>query len=290
MQTKSRMPYIGANICVCPFVLQTECAPFMPRTISISSRFGPHPVLSGMAQRIEGAQDRSFFPSLRSGWQDWQQILESAASLYVQGVSLNWKAYDKDYDRRRVPLPTYPWTHQRYWITDQAHPEPAPSNVETRSSTEEEGGAFLRQLKLIPLDEQEEATEDFVRAHVARILRLDATQVDNNHRLMDIGVDSLMAVELRNRLNKDLGLVENLPATLVFDHPTVQAVAHYLIGNVLRPSVAKTVSTVSEEPILKETMDISAREKEIEALSEQEAEARLLQKLAELGEENEYGQ
>ncbi len=46
---------------------------------------GPHPVLSGMAQRIEGAEGRSFLPSLRSGWQDWQQILESAASLYTTG-------------------------------------------------------------------------------------------------------------------------------------------------------------------------------------------------------------
>ena len=79
---------------------------------------GPHPVLSGMAQRIEGAEGSSFLPSLRSGWQDWQQILESTASLYTQGISLNWEAFDKDYDRKRVPLPTYPWIRQRYWITD----------------------------------------------------------------------------------------------------------------------------------------------------------------------------
>ncbi len=249
---------------------------------------GPHPVLSGMAQRIEGAQDKLFLPSLRSGWQDWQQILESAASLYTHGIGLNWKAFDKDYDCKCVPLPTYPWIRQRYWITDQGSLDPVRAPVEAKTLLEEDP-AFLRQLKLIPSDEIEEATEEFVRAHVARILRLDAAQVDNNHRLMDIGVDSLMAVELRNRLGKDLGLTENLPATLIFDHPTVQAVAHYLVENILKLNGADIAQTGITQKAGLDTVDISARQKEIEALSEQEVEARLLQKLADLGEDNDHG-
>lgn len=243
---------------------------------------GPHPVLSGMAQRIEGAEGRSFIPSLRSGWQDWQQVLESAASLYAQGISLDWNAFDRDYIRQRVPLPTYPWTNQRYWISDSATPEPTRAAVESKASAEEEH-SFLQQLKLMPSDEVQEAAENFIRAHVARILRLAPAQVEDSHRLMDIGVDSLMAVELRNRLNKDLGLEQSLPATLIFDHPTIQAIARYLIQNVLNASDIETGQ--STEPMKLEVVDMSARQKEIESLSEQEAEARLLQKLADLGEE-----
>ena len=42
-----------------------------------------------------------------------------------------------------------------------------------------------------------------------------------------------MAVELRNLLKTDLELGVPLPATLVFDHPTVEAIAEYLVRDVL---------------------------------------------------------
>lgn len=245
---------------------------------------GPHPVLSGMAQRIDGAEGRTFFPSLRQGWQDWQQILESAASLYTHGISLDWIAFEKDYVREKVSLPTYPWTRQRYWITgEQAIPEPTRVSNEVKPAAEEP--TFLQELQRIPPDEVEEAVEDFVRSHVARILRLDPSQVENDHRLMDIGVDSLMAVELRNRLNKGLGLAEKLPATLIFDHPTVQAIARYLTKNIIKPNGQEKSNVPAVELQEVEVIDLEAKQKEIEALSAQEAESRLLQKLMDLGEE-----
>lgn len=244
---------------------------------------GPNPVLAGMAQRIDGSEGSRFYPSLRSGWQDWQQILESIASLYTQGISPDWKAFDKEYTRRRIHLPTYPWTHQRYWIVDSPMPSLTRSIPESAPLTEEDH-SFLRQLKLTPSNELEEVVGDFVSHHVARILRLNPDQVEDNHRLMDIGVDSLMAVELRNRLNKDLGLTEGLPATLIFDYPTVKAIAQYLVQTVLNQNSEVKPQPSSPKQTGTEKIDISVKQKEIESLSEQEAEARLLKKLADLGE------
>jgi len=70
---------------------------------------------------------------------------------------------------------------------------------------------------------------EFVRTNVMRVLRRDPSKpVARNKRLMDLGVDSLMAVELRTSLKKGLGWDGDLPATLIFDYPTVAEIAAFL--------------------------------------------------------------
>ncbi|MCU1503452.1 MAG: hypothetical protein JWM12_2806 [Ilumatobacteraceae bacterium] len=83
------------------------------------------------------------------------------------------------------------------------------------------------QLLAAPAGQQRQLLLDFVGAHVAVVLGLpSAENIDERGPLHELGLDSLMAVELRNMLG--IGLGTDLPATLVFDHPTVEALATYL--------------------------------------------------------------
>ncbi|RIL12528.1 polyketide synthase [bacterium] len=69
----------------------------------------------------------------------------------------------------------------------------------------------------------------FVRDHVVRVARCDPSRPpDRRQRLSDLGLDSLMAVELRDRLAAGLRLDAPLPATLMFDYPTIDAIAGHL--------------------------------------------------------------
>ncbi len=77
---------------------------------------GAQPILSMMGQHCLPENEKLWLPSLRKGFSDWQQMLQSLGKLYVRGVWVNWSAFDQDYSRSRVVLPTYPWQRQRYWI------------------------------------------------------------------------------------------------------------------------------------------------------------------------------
>jgi len=95
-------------------------------------------------------------------------------------------------------------------------------------------------LAALPAGEQHEALIGYVRESVARVLRLETPEeLDRRDRLTKLGVDSLMALELRKRLGAGLGLARALPATLVFDYPSIEAIARLL---------ARELEPVPEEP------------------------------------------
>ncbi|MCK6562456.1 SDR family NAD(P)-dependent oxidoreductase [bacterium] len=80
---------------------------------------GPNPTLLGMAKACVPANYGTWVPSLRKGQEDWPEILKNLATLYVNGVEVNWSALHRERGGRRVPLPTYPFQRERYWIDER---------------------------------------------------------------------------------------------------------------------------------------------------------------------------
>ncbi|MEU7436150.1 beta-ketoacyl reductase, partial [Streptomyces sioyaensis] len=75
--------------------------------------------------------------------------------------------------------------------------------------------------------ERVELLTEVVVGQVATVLGHAGTEsIEPGQAFRDLGFDSLTAVELRNRLASVTGL--RLPATLIFDHPTPQAITRYL--------------------------------------------------------------
>jgi acyl transferase domain-containing protein len=100
--------------------------------------------------------------------------------------------------------------------------------------------------RLIGLSEGERRAVlvELVRAEVAGVLgHAGVAGVDPERAFRDLGFDSLSAVELRNRLNAATGL--RLPATLIFDYPSVVAVADFVTGLVVGSGSSAVVSEVS---------------------------------------------
>jgi acyl carrier protein len=93
--------------------------------------------------------------------------------------------------------------------------------------------------------EQQEMVLKVVRAHIAAVLgHSSPDSVDPERAFQDYGFDSLTAVELRNRLNSVTGT--RLPATLVFDYPTAEALAGYLRATLAPPALSPAEAVLAE--------------------------------------------
>jgi len=124
------------------------------------------------------------------------------------------------------------------------------------------GAALIDELKQATPQRRRERLLAFVAEHVARVVDAPSAQaIDPRQPLNELGLDSLMAVELRNRLGTGLGLARSLPATLVFDHPTLEALAAYLEALAVPAAPAAVAKPVDAVGTLDEMSD-----EEVEAM------------------------
>ncbi|WP_425576177.1 SDR family NAD(P)-dependent oxidoreductase, partial [Streptomyces axinellae] len=125
------------------------------------------------------------------------------------------------------------------------------------------GTAALRvRLERTAPGEQRAELLGAVRESAAEVLGLpDAAALDADRAFRDLGFDSLTAVELRQRLVRDTGLV--LPTTLVFDHPSASALTDHLLRELglahggadggaalLAPRPAAAGTAADEDPVV----------------------------------------
>ncbi|WP_279346927.1 type I polyketide synthase, partial [Streptomyces sp. AP-93] len=130
----------------------------------------------------------------------------------------------------------------------------AASAVRRRAIAAEGVSGFARRLADLPESQLERALTDLVRDQIAAVLEhASGAAVDTARTFKELGFDSLTSVEFRNRLGATAGV--RLPATLVFDHPTGDAVVRHLRSELLgapeRAERAATTGTSSaDDPVV----------------------------------------
>ncbi|UMR29436.1 phosphopantetheine-binding protein [Massilia sp. MB5] len=79
------------------------------------------------------------------------------------------------------------------------------------------------------------AVRTFLTASLAEALYLPQDEIKPHTALVDLGLDSIVGVEWMHEVNRHFGL--SLPATVVYDHPSIAALASH-VGTLLAPSTA----------------------------------------------------
>jgi acyl carrier protein len=108
------------------------------------------------------------------------------------------------------------------------------ASLTTSQRTDGEGsrGAadFRTELERTEPERRREFFEHALIADLAQVLRLPASRIDPQRPLGQLGLESLMALEFRNRLEARLGL--KISATVVWNHPTIHALARHLASRI----------------------------------------------------------
>ena len=128
------------------------------------------------------------------------------------------------------------------------------------------------QLDAAPAHQRWPLLLEHVSEQASQVLGLDPSAIlDPQQGLRDLGLDSLMALEIRNRLQRSLG--QSLRSTLAFDYPTIDAVARHLATDVLALDIGGRVAAKADNGAI-HSLAIEADDllMQIEQLSDEQAE------------------
>jgi acyl carrier protein len=184
----------------------------------------------GAWTEVGAAADRGLTERLRSqglgavtpdqGLLALQRLLESGITQAAV-VPIDWRRYLERYAQSHVPEIFAHMTEVARTSATSREQAAAPADV-----------SFPQQLAEAPESRRRPMLAAFVRERALRALGIDPSKpLDPRTPLGDLGLDSLLAVELRNTLGSALG--RSLPATLLFDYPSIETLTEYLLTEVL---------------------------------------------------------
>jgi acyl transferase domain-containing protein/SAM-dependent methyltransferase len=185
------------------------------------------------------------------------QVLEYAvagAPSQIAVLPIEWSGY-----LRHVVAPA---TGVFGWIEEARVPVVEGGQATAAPTTASAPAVVLDQL---PEARLQHVLLEEVRARAAEVLQMPLAAVETRRALNEQGLDSLMAVELRNALSGRVGAP--LPATVLFNYPTVEGLASFLADRELGRRASQTPAPADSGPTLNDSIDDLSEDELAELLS-----------------------
>lgn len=157
------------------------------------------------------------------------------------------------------------------------------SNVNSEEASQMDGTPepaepLLQNLRMTPAFKRQDVLMEHLGTLVQAIRQVELTEpLPADRKVFELGLPSLQLIEFKHRLEQ-LCAVE-LPVTLFFEHVTLERLTRYLLSEVLQLAPGRQPPGAGQAPGVD---NASRRMEELAQLSDEEAEARLLQRMVEL--------
>jgi polyketide synthase 7 len=150
-----------------------------------------------------------------------QQALEDRRDAHLVVSDIDWTRF----------VPVYTFARHRPLLRSLPEARKVLRPEESAATSSSQGTSLSEQLASLQDAERERLLIELVQSHAARVLGLEDTRtVDPELPFKDLGFDSLLAVDLRDKLSAASGV--RLPATMIYDYPTPAALSAYLKSKV----------------------------------------------------------
>lgn len=193
----------------------------------------PHPLLAIPLAEAASQRGALVASSLKRGLGGIDHILRMLTELHLQGLHVSWDKVCSPAGHRPLPLPTYPFQRQRFWLQASTPYTSLPPDLRDSdppwlgSATSAESPGLQQLLLACPEADRLPLLIERVWAQVVAVLQLSTSAaLPLDQPLQALGLDSLMALELRDCLERLTDL--KLPDTLVFEHLCVKTISEYL--------------------------------------------------------------
>lgn len=190
---------------------------------TLTRRLAPKTVEHVVLSSLPHPQDRQ---------SDFAVLLSALGRLWTVGGDVDWASFSRYEKRRRVPLPTYPFERQRYWVDVPQSQIVAQTNQQKLASEVTVSANGLLSLSSTDLNPSGETsiTEpmDEIEMLIAQSWQdvLGVSVVNASDNFFELGGDSLMAARVIDRLREMLFL--DVPLKSLFDCQTVTALAQQI--------------------------------------------------------------
>jgi acyl transferase domain-containing protein/pimeloyl-ACP methyl ester carboxylesterase len=219
----------------------------------------PNPILAFPVHEVFGSElgkskeKASFTPTLRHRHGGLADFALAVGSAWANGVEIDLDAAVPP--ARRVPVPTYPFQRRRFWL-EQRQAAAAPSAALPADEPEEAAEAsFAERLTTVSQGEREAMVLEFVMRQLAASLGYESfARFDPGRPFLELGFDSLTALQYRNRINRATGL--DLAISVALDYPTPQALAGFVLSQLQVGGEARRREEGTLQPLLRNAMEL----------------------------------
>ncbi|MEH1947795.1 MAG: aminotransferase class III-fold pyridoxal phosphate-dependent enzyme [Nostoc sp.] len=213
---------------------------------------GPRITTTTLArQQAKDIKQQIAIPSLGDNAEneaEWTALLKAVGQLWLAGVSIDWSNFYQRETRQRIPLPTYPFERQRFWIDPPPHPNRAatPKLPNPQLLEKTQTMTTSPQQKLIPL----------LKEIIEETSGLEIASVDDSTTFLEMGLDSLSLTQVGLALKKKFKVKVTLRQLLEI-YPNLGTLADF-INSALSPEtlsalgLTETVADIVPEAPLPE--------------------------------------